>query len=159
MKKKDKSKKNVKRKTLWFINSWLTCLLNPSAEQIFGNNPSTGDRTAQENDQISARGQGGALTFGTQSPTLSFHEFNWRQCAVRTWPLEVHMCHRDDRQGEGVLVSGKLESCFWNCWDGSTLCCGSGLVLLVCVCVFVCLCWLSCICVCPFFALLVLWLA
>ena len=74
--KKDESKKNIKRKTPCFIDSWLTCLLTPSAEQLFWNNPNTEDRTAQENDQISARGQGDALTFGTQSASFSFHEFN-----------------------------------------------------------------------------------
>ena len=42
---------------------------------------------------------------------------------------------------------------------GPTLCCASGLVLLVCACVYVCALGFMCVCVCPFSALLVSGLA
>ena len=100
----------------------------------------------RKHDQISARGQGGPLTFVTPSSSSLFHKFNLRQCAVRRWPLPVHMCHRSNRQDDRFLLTGNLESCFWNCWNVSTLWCASGLVLLVCVCVSLFVCWVSSVC-------------
>ena len=143
----------------FFIDSVLICFQgslcwNP-LPQKFSYNPSSKENSnTQVHDQISPRDQGGALTFVTPTSSCLLHEFNLRQCAVRRWPLAVHMCHRSNRQDDRFLITGNLESCFWNCWIGSTLCCGSGLVLLVSVCVPVFVCWVFSVCG-PLFVLLV----
>ena len=70
-------------------------------------------------------------------PRAFIWRINLRQCAMHRWLLPVQIHNRGHRQGVCFLVTRNLESFFWNCCNGSALCCGSGLVLLICVCLCV----------------------